>query len=112
MLLIPLGKVAVAVAGTPVKLSDIAGAQVEGRYVDKVKIRTHSGNTGKVYVGSPAMVKGTFAGVMGQLLVPAATGLSDEYEICSHTMDGVDLASIALDADVSGEGPLVTISVG
>lgn len=105
MLLAALGKVAVPTPGTQVVLSTISTGE---RFVKCVKFRTHASNTGKVYVGSPTMVRATLAGVMAQLIPPAATGQTDEFELCADE-DLIDLQRVAVDADVAGEGPLVTL---
>jgi hypothetical protein len=67
------------------------------------------GLTGKTYVGKPTMTKGTLAGVARILWPNTSGGFSETFYI--ETQDGensIRLADYAVDADVAGEGLLVT----
>jgi hypothetical protein len=99
-----MGRVNVPTPGTPVPLS--TGEAVA---ISKLFFQVIPGLTGKTYAGVPTMNKTTSAGV-ARILWPNATGgPSENFYI--ETQDGEDsihLADYAVDADVAGEGLLVT----
>jgi hypothetical protein len=100
----PLGRINVPTPGTPVPLSTN-----ETVTVAKLFFQVIPGLTGKTYVGAPTMTKTTLAGT-ARILWPNSTGgFSETFYI--ETQDGEDsihLADYAVDADVAGEGLLVT----
>ena len=99
-----LGRVNVSTPGTPVRLS-VDPAQ----RVSKLFFQVIPGLTGKTFIGKPGMNKLTLAGV-SRILWPNATGgVSDQFFL--QTEDGADaipLSDYAIDADVAGEGLLVS----
>ncbi|HXJ40552.1 MAG TPA: hypothetical protein VNH18_14820 [Bryobacteraceae bacterium] len=115
---IALGKVAVAAAGTPVNLlaalvaycatNNIPNPLGPYNAVKRIEVRTHSGNTNKVYVGVTGMVVATKAAVVAELLVPA-TGFTDEKQIEDPEGETFDMSPFFVDAAVNGEGPLVNL---
>jgi hypothetical protein len=67
------------------------------------------GLTGKTYVGNAVMTKATLGGVARILSPNASGGVSETFSI--EAQDGTDsirLSDYAIDADVAGEGLLVT----
>jgi len=98
------GRTNVSAPGTPVPLTTDPTVKAS-----KVFFQVIPGLTGKMYVGRPSMTKGTLAGV-ARILWPNTTGgFSETFYI--ETQDGADsirLADYAVDADVAGEGLLVT----
>jgi len=67
------------------------------------------GLTGKTYVGSPGMTKSTLAGVARVLAPNPDSGFSENFYIESQDgEDSIQLSQYAIDADVAGEGLLVT----
>jgi hypothetical protein len=99
-----LGRINVPAPGTPVPLTTDHTVTAA-----KVFFQVIPGLTGKTYVGTPSMTKGTLAGT-ARILWPNSTGgFSETFYI--ETQDGRDsirLADYAVDADVAGEGLLVT----
>jgi hypothetical protein len=99
-----LGRINVPTPGTPVPLTaDLTVA------ASKVFFQVIPGLTGKTYVGTPSLVKGSLAGVARILWPNAGGGFSENFYI--ETQDGADslrLADYAVDADVASEGLLVT----
>jgi hypothetical protein len=98
------GRVNVVTPGTPVPLStnpaDIAS---------KLFFQVIPGLTGKTYVGVPAMAKATYAGVARILWPNSSGGFSETFEIESQDgANSIRLMDYAVDADVAGEGLLVT----
>lgn len=99
-----MGRINVPTPGTPVPLS-----MNPGLTASKLLFQVIPGLTGKTYAGRPAMTKATLAGVARVLWPNAAGGFSETFYI--ETQDGEDsirLADYAIDADVAGEGLLVT----
>jgi hypothetical protein len=99
-----MGRVNVPTPGTPVPLSTD-----ETVTVSKLFFQAIPGLTGKTYAGAPTMTKATLAGT-ARVLAPNSTGgFSETFYV--ETQDGEDsihLADYAVDADVAGEGLLVT----
>ena len=99
-----MGRVSVPTPGTPVPLSTD-----ETVTASKLFFQVIPGLTGKTYAGVPTMTKATFAGV-ARILWPNATGgFSETFYIESQDgRNSIHLANYAVDADVAGEGLLVT----
>jgi len=99
-----LGRVNVPTPGTPVPLSGDPTVTAS-----KLFFQVIPGLTGKTYAGQPTMTKATLAGVARILWPNAAGGFSETFYI--ESQDGgnsIHLANYAVDADVAGEGLLVT----
>jgi hypothetical protein len=100
----PIGKLSVAASGTPVPLSTDPTLTAS-----KLFFQSIPGFTGKTYVGSANMVKATLAGVTRILAPNPSGGFSENFYIESQDGEnGIRLIDYAVDADVSGEGVLVT----
>jgi hypothetical protein len=98
------GRVNVTTPGTPVPLS--ADPSITA---SKLFFQVIPGLTGKTYVGAAGMNKGTLAGVARILWPNSSGGFSETFSI--EAQDGADsirLSDYAVDADVAGEGLLVT----
>ena len=99
-----LGRLNVATPGTPVPLTTNRTLTASKLFVQAIP-----GLTGKTYLGAPAMTKATLAGVT-RVLSPNSTGAFSE-NFFLESQDGensIRLAEYAIDADVAGEGLLVT----
>jgi len=99
-----LGRVNVATPGTPVALTTNTAVAAS-----KLFFQVIPGLTGKTYVGSTNLSKGTLAGVARVLWPNSGGGFSETFSI--EAQDGensINLADYAIDADVAGEGLLVT----
>ncbi len=104
MIVNSLGRVNVATPGTPIPLTTNPTITAS-----KVFVQAVPGLTGKTYLGGPAMTKATLAGVT-RVLSPNPTGGPSE-NFFLEAQDGANsicLAEYAVDADVAGEGLLVT----
>jgi hypothetical protein len=98
------GRVNIVTPGTPVPLSINPGATAS-----KLFFQAIPGLTGKTYVGNPAMAKATFVGVIRVLAPNPTGGFSENFEIESQDGENsIRLMDYAIDADVAGEGLLVT----
>lgn len=100
----PLGRVSVATPGTPVALAADHSATAA-----KIFFQAIPGLTGKTYIGKAGMNKTTLAGVARILCPNSGGGFSENFWI--ETNDGADslrLSDYSVDADVAGEGLLVT----
>lgn len=99
-----LGRVNVPTPGTPVPLSTDETATACRLFFQAVP-----GLTGKTYAGVPAMTKATLAGVARVLSPNPTGGFSENFYIESQDGENsIHLAGYAVDADVAGEGLLVT----
>ena len=98
------GRVNVTTPGTPVPLTTDPAATAA-----KIFFQVIPGLTGKTYIGGPAMNKSTLANVARVLWPNATGGFSETFSL--EAQDGrnsIRLAEYAVDADVAGEGLLVT----
>jgi hypothetical protein len=99
-----MGRVSVPTPGTPVPL--VSSTTV---VASKLFFQVIPGLTGKTYAGVATMNKTTLAGVARILWPNASGGFSETFYI--EAQDGensIRLADYAVDADVAGEGLLVT----
>jgi hypothetical protein len=104
MIINSLGRVNVAVPGTPVPLTANPAITASKLFVQAVP-----GLTGKTYLGTTTMNKATFAGV-ARVLAPNPTSTFSEYFFL-ESQDGdntIQLSQYAIDVAVAGEGMLVT----
>jgi hypothetical protein len=101
MTAIPLGRVNVSAAGTPVQL---AAARTPCQHI---RAQVIAGLTGKMYLGNATLNSASLAGVIKEFWPNPAGGVSDSLDI---TADGnqLDLSQYWIDAAVSGEGLLIT----
>jgi hypothetical protein len=99
-----LGRLGVTTPGTPVPLTTDPTITAS-----KVFFQAIPGLTGKTYVGVPSMAKGTLAGVARALSPNPTGGFSETFEVESQDGENsIRVAQYAIDADVAGEGLLVT----
>jgi hypothetical protein len=104
MIIKSLGRVNVAVPGTPVPLTTNAALTASKLFVQAIP-----GLTGKTYLGSATMTKATLAGATRVLSPNSTGGFSENFFLESQDgTNGIRLAEYAIDADVAGEGLLVT----
>jgi hypothetical protein len=95
------GKIAVATPGTPVAIETAATPP----RACKIRLQAAAANTGKTYLGTPAMAKATLAGVIHVFATPPGSGPLESVELEGHAdEDQLTLADYAIDADVAGEG--------
>jgi hypothetical protein len=104
MTLTSMGRVNVSTPGTPVPLSTNPTQRVS-----KLFLQVIPGLTGKTYLGETGMNKSTLSGVSRILWPNANGGLSDQFFLeAQDAADSIPLSEYAIDADVAGEGLLVT----
>jgi hypothetical protein len=98
------GRINVAAPGTPVPLSTNPAV-----FVSKLFFQVIPGLTGKMYIGAPSMAKAALSKVARVLWPNTAGGFSENFYIESQDgKNSIHLADYAVDADVAGEGLLVT----
>lgn len=104
MIIKSLGRINVPVSGTPVPLATDASITASKLFVQVVP-----GLTGKTYIGTTGMSKLTLAGVTRILAPNASSGFSENFFLESQDgTNAIRLKDYAIDADVAGEGLLVT----
>jgi hypothetical protein len=104
MILNCLGRFNVTTPGTPVPLTTDPTITAS-----KVFFQVIPGLTDKTYVGVPSMTSGTLAGVARVLWPNPTGGFSETFEVESQDGENsIQIAQYAIDADVAGEGLLVT----
>ncbi len=112
----PLGNVLVATPGTPVQITltlqstaagsgNVVNASTDEVLCNKINIisstitHTGAGNTGKIYLGSSAMVRATLAGVIA-VIAPGGS-----YSITTNVnLNAYDANKLYLDADTANDG--------
>ena len=98
------GRINVTTPGTPVKLS-INHTLV----ANKLFFQAIPGLTGKTYVGIPSMTKASLSGVARVLAANNTGGFSETFLVEGQEGENsIHIADYAIDADVAGEGLLVT----
>lgn len=107
-MLVSLGKIVVTTAGTPVQV--VSGTT----NCNTVYFSALSGQAGQqMYIGLKGLVKATLVGVLHILQKPLATPATlDQWAPGSGVSVGpIDLSTIYVDADTSGDGILVSYLV-
>lgn len=102
---VPMGKIAVATAGTSVPIT------TSRIMCWKIRVQAMLGETGKVYLGDLTMAAGaSHTGVIKEFWPTGAPGaVTDSFEFDCHDQGNMlDLSKFALDVQVNGEGALVT----
>lgn len=103
-----LGKVTVVTAGTPVEVT-INQTTPSARYAaHSFMVEALPANTGKIYVGFVGLNKGTLANVLAIIPVPTVNLIPSFSSTIAYAPGGFNLADIYIDADVNGEGALVS----
>jgi hypothetical protein len=98
------GRVTVSTPGTPVPLTTDPMVTAS-----KLLFQVIPGLTGKTYVGISGMTKATFGGVARILWPNTSGGFSETFYIeAQDRANSIRLIDYAIDADVAGEGLLVT----
>lgn len=98
------GRVVVTTPGTPVPLATDPSITA-----CKIFMQVVPGFTGKTYAGNRSMNKSTLAGVARILWPNSAGGFSETFYVESQDgANAIRLMDYAIDADVAGEGLLVT----
>ncbi len=99
----PLGKINVASAGTPVRVT-ATSTPCYGLIVTPV-----IGNAGATHFGTSTLVKSTLVGVIKTFLKPAATGASDTLQINAPEGNLLNAADFWVDAETTSDGLLVSV---
>lgn len=107
MALVSFGKKTVTVAGTPVQVTTTV------TNLNTLYVQALSSNSGKIYLGLAGIVKASLANVLRVLVPPPTTPLTlDSFSPGSGVSVGpMDLSTIWLDSDNSGEGVLISYLV-
>lgn len=113
-----LGPVNVITPGTPVRVTAGVTIDAHGITNQPAKFSCHAAlfqarkaNTGKVYIGLQTMNITTGVGVAAVLAIPTDNAIPAFSVSLTLAPAGIDLSSLYLDADVAGEGALLTILV-
>ena len=108
----PLGYVKVAAAGTPVQVTS-GLAQPSNRIAGQtLMVQAIPGNSGKIFLGFANMVKATGVGVLAVLPIPTLNILPSTQISLPMLPAGLNIADFYLDADVNGEGAIVSYTTG
>lgn len=106
------GRTLVAVPGTPQQVqvpAAVAGPGSPGlSTVHAVVIQALAGNTGKVYVGVAGLTKATLVGVLVVLPIPTANLIASFSVSLTAGANALSLSDLYIDADVPGEGVLIS----
>ena len=102
MIIVPLGKIACATPGTPVRVT-ATPTPCYGLIIEPA-----SGNAGNSYFGVSTLVKATGVGVIKAFLKPTATGLMDQLQVSGPDGNQMNAADYYIDADTTADGFLVS----
>ena len=104
MTLTSLGRVNVAVPGTPVQITSNTTASA-----NTIVIQSLPGLTSKIYIGKQGMNKTTLSGVCRILAANPSGGLSDSFVLVVNDGNNELMPSeYYIDTDVANEGALVS----
>ena len=106
---IAFGKVSVPVAGTPVQV--VAPPSMNPPSCHALIIEALPGNTGKIYVGLQGLDKTGLGQVLIVLPIPTANLLPTFSIALTVAGNAINVGSLWIDADVSGEGVLISALV-
>jgi hypothetical protein len=104
-----LGKLVVAVAGTPQPV--VPPPAMNPPSCHAVIIEALPGNTGKIYIGLLGLDKTTYAQVLVVLPIPTANLIPTFSIALTVAGNAVNLGNLFIDADVGGEGVLISALV-
>jgi hypothetical protein len=104
-----LGPLVVAAAGTPKQV--VAPTAMNPPSCHAVIIEALPGNTGKVYIGLAGLNKGTLQQVLVVLPIPTANLIPTFSIALTVAGNAVNLGNLFVDADVNGEGVLISALV-
>lgn len=111
MALKALGKITVTTAGTRVRIT--SGQSVPGANIScqSITVQAWPANTGRIYVGTVAVVGSTGVGVYGYVPIPASDGTTSPGMSLGVEGGGnaLNAADFYLDASVNGDSAIVTI---
>jgi hypothetical protein len=104
-----LGKVTVANAGVPVRLTNNQADPAVLYRAHSYLVEVLSSNTGKVYIGAANLDKSTLVGVYA-ILAPPTTNIYPTFSsTISNLPNPFNIAAVWIDVDVNGEGALVSV---
>lgn len=111
-----LGKIVVVTPGTPVAVTSLLPpegnpAQVQYTRCHGILVQALPTNGGNIYIGDSELDAATLAHCFAILGVPTANFLPTFSAALTITPNGLMASDFYLDADVNGEGALVTILV-
>lgn len=110
-MLIPIAKLVSAVPGTPVRFTSTQGTPAEKFACHGVLAQAWWANTGKVYVGRVTMNKTTGVDVLAVLAIPTDNSIPSFTAALTLSPNAVNLSDLYLDADIAGEGALVSVLI-
>lgn len=106
---VALGKIPVPVAGTPVAVP--VPPSINPPSCHAVIIEALPGNTGKIYIGLVGLNKTTLAQVLVVLPIPTVNLLPTFSIALTVAGNAINLGQFYVDADISGEGVLISALV-
>lgn len=104
-----LGKTTVTTPGTPVQVS--VPSVINPPSCHACIIEALFGNTGKVYVGTSGLTKSTLADVLVVLPIPTSNLIPTFSISIVSGANALHLRDLWIDADVAGEGVIVSAVV-
>lgn len=110
-MLLPLSKFTVAVPGTPTRLTSTQSVPSEKFACHGVLVQALPANTGKVYIGRSTMNRATMTDIIATLAIPTDHTIPSFTAALTLSPNAVNLADLYVDADVGGEGVIVSVLV-
>lgn len=106
---VAFGKILIPVAGTPVQVQ--APPEMNPPSCHAVIIEALPSNTGKIYIGLLGLNKATLAQVLVILPIPTVNLLPTFSIALTVAGNAINVGSLFLDAEVAGEGVLLSALV-
>ncbi len=113
-----LGAVNVPVPGTPVRLMSALPSELNGFTIPPANWSCHAvlaqaryTNTGRVFVGKSGLVGATGVNCLWTGAIPTANSIPSLSVACTIEPAGVTFSDLYLDAEIAGEGILLSLEV-
>ena len=107
----PTGKVVVPTPGTPVRATAANTTPSKHVACHGIMFQVLPTNAGKVYIGRANMDKTAYTGLFAILVAPSASQLPNFSAAITQAPNALGVEEFYIDADVAGEGVIVTILV-
>lgn len=104
-----LGMIPVPAPGTPVAIDTALPNPDKSMSIHGALFEQIPGQTGKIYIGRKSMDKSSLVGVYAILAIPTTNFLPTFSVALTIAPNGLSTIEFWVDADVAGEGVLVTI---
>ena len=110
-MLIPVTVLRNVVPGTPVRFTRTQATPEEKFACHGVLAQAIYNNTGRIYIGTSTMVTATLTDVIAILAIPTDNTIPSFTAALTLASNAVNLSDLWLDADIAGEGAIISVLI-